>query len=77
MLYTTGNYHWYLKQRLELAAAVVALRWDDVVGNLAHVLLVDGSYLLLQWTWAVDHSGGLDDDDLATVAVIDGCKRFV
>lgn len=74
LLWTTGNYHWYLKQRLDMSCAVSALYWDEVIGNLAHILLVDGTYLALQWIWSVDHSLGLAQEDLAVVAVIDGCK---
>uniref|UniRef100_A0A1B6LZ87 Elongator complex protein 1 n=1 Tax=Graphocephala atropunctata TaxID=36148 RepID=A0A1B6LZ87_9HEMI len=73
LLWTTGNYHWYLKQRLNLSSAVAALQWDEMVGNLLHILLADGTYLAHQWVWSVDHSAGVASDDLAVVAVIDHC----
>jgi hypothetical protein len=48
-----------------------------VIGNLAHILLADGTFFVHQFVWSVDHSAGITDDDLAAVAVIDGCKLSV
>lgn len=72
LLWTTGNYHWYMKQRLHLQSAVATLCWDELVSNLVHILLMDGTYLAFQWVWNVDHC----DHNLAVVAVIDGSKLF-
>ncbi|KAG8320617.1 hypothetical protein J6590_064368 [Homalodisca vitripennis] len=72
LIWTTANYHWYLKQKLNLCSPVVALHWDETIGNLVHILLVDGTYLAHQWVWTVDHSAGISPDDLGVVAVIDG-----
>ncbi|XP_054288368.1 elongator complex protein 1 isoform X2 [Macrosteles quadrilineatus] len=73
LFWTMGNYHWYLKQKLVFQSSVVSLQWDDVIGNLAHILLADGTFYIYQWVWSVDHSAGIATVDLAAVAVIDGC----
>lgn len=72
LLWTCNNYHWYLKQWLHFPSPVISLCWDHNAANAAHILLVDGALHYYQWTWTVDHSLGVADNDLATVAVIDG-----
>lgn len=74
LLWTCNNYHWYLKQWLNFPTPVVSLCWDHVTTNAMYVLLTDGALHYYQWTWTVDCSLGIAEGDLATTAVIDGCK---
>ncbi|CAB3244736.1 unnamed protein product [Arctia plantaginis] len=80
LLYTTGNYHWYLKQTLEFKSdqKINKVMWDndfDIVNNKKlHVFLQNGKHLSYTWIWNVDHSRGNGDDDDAVVGVIDGKK---
>ena len=70
-LWTTGNYHWYLKQEIDVEGEVVAPSWSSVEAGTLHWLVrrpcgrEEVRTLRLGWT---THSGG----DLATVAVVDG-----
>ncbi|XP_046966489.1 putative elongator complex protein 1 [Vanessa cardui] len=81
LLYTTSNYHWYLKQTLVFKQGVSKIMWDndfDVANNKKmHVLLLDGHYFSYTWIWTTDHSKGKNEDDDAVVAVIDGKKVLV
>ncbi|XP_075979445.1 elongator complex protein 1 [Anticarsia gemmatalis] len=80
LLYTIGNYHWYLKQTLEFSneQRISKIMWDndfDIINNKKlHVFLHNGQHLSYTWIWNVDHSRGIGDNDDAVVAVIDGKK---
>ncbi|XP_033841778.1 elongator complex protein 1 [Periophthalmus magnuspinnatus] len=80
-LWTTGNYHWYLKQSLAFGddphRAPVCLCWDPVHPLQLHVVLRDWTTLMYEWGWATERSRGLDGADDASVAVIDGSKILV
>ncbi|KAJ9594733.1 hypothetical protein L9F63_013943, partial [Diploptera punctata] len=73
-LWTTSNYHWYLKQNLNFPAEnkLLALEWDMLIGNRLHVLCKGLLYLCYEWGWTVSHSLGNKENDEAFVAVIDG-----
>uniref|UniRef100_A0A3B4ALW1 IkappaB kinase complex-associated protein n=1 Tax=Periophthalmus magnuspinnatus TaxID=409849 RepID=A0A3B4ALW1_9GOBI len=77
-LWTTGNYHWYLKQSLAFGddphRAPVCLCWDPVHPLQLHVVLRDWTTLMYEWGWATERSRGLDGADDASVAVIDGSE---
>lgn len=78
LLFTTGNYHWYLKQTIEFNPnqKICKIMWDndfDVVNNKKlHVILDNGQHFTYSWIWNIDHSTGKTDDDDAIVTVIDG-----
>jgi len=85
-LWTTGNYHWYLKQSLEFPAtpvspapghgcvgSVSAVCWDPERESRLHVV-AGGSYLQYTWAWGTDTSPGAGDSHQAITAVIDGSK---
>lgn len=74
LLWTCSNYHWYLKQWLNFPSRVVSLCWDHCTANAAHILLANGTLHYYQWTWTVDRSLGIAENDMATVGVIDGCN---
>ncbi|XP_064032731.1 elongator complex protein 1 [Pogoniulus pusillus] len=80
-LWTTGNYHWYLKQSLNFGSLeknhVVSLLWDQENPYRLHVLCQGWLYLSYDWHWTTDHGMGENSQHVANVAVIDGDKVLV
>ncbi|XP_055007062.1 elongator complex protein 1 [Boleophthalmus pectinirostris] len=80
-LWTTGNYHWYLKQSMVFGddpqRAPVCVCWDPVRPLQLHVVLRDWTTLTYEWGWSTEHSRGQGGADDASVAVIDGSKILV
>ncbi|XP_053611863.1 elongator complex protein 1 [Plodia interpunctella] len=83
LLFTSSNYHWYLKQTLEYNSDqnVIKIMWDndfDIANNKKlHVVFCNGRHLSYSFIWNIDHSKGKDDSDDAIVTVIDGQKVLV
>ncbi|XP_022251795.1 elongator complex protein 1-like isoform X1 [Limulus polyphemus] len=78
LLWTTSNYHWYLKQSLSFNKYhVTAVLWDVIDPYMLHVTCSGGHYLCYKWTWMVNHSKSYSSDDNACVAVIDGAHLKV
>ncbi|KAK3927591.1 Elongator complex protein 1 [Frankliniella fusca] len=79
LLWTINNYHWYLKQRIDLNLdnSPVAVRWDPDSGNRLHVVCSGGKYISYDFSWRVDHSSGSNHYDGAFVSVIDGDSLLV
>ncbi|CAK1542238.1 unnamed protein product [Leptosia nina] len=83
LLYTSTNYHWYLKQTLTFTGhtKISKIMWDndfDISNNKKlHILFKNGQYYTYTWVWDVDHSTGKCDKDDAIVSVIDGKKILV
>ena len=81
LLYTVGNYHWYLKQQLSLGQGweVVSLVWSED-SEVVRCLVRSGERLELRsWRlgWVTSTSQGLSSSDLSVVAVVDGRKVLV
>ncbi|NXS51860.1 ELP1 protein, partial [Brachypteracias leptosomus] len=80
-LWTTGNYHWYLKQSLHFGSLeenqLVSLLWDQENPYRLHVLCQGWHYLSYDWHWTTDHGMGENSQHMANVAVIDGDKVLV
>ncbi|XP_030327212.1 elongator complex protein 1 isoform X5 [Strigops habroptila] len=80
-LWTTGNYHWYLKQSLHFGNLeenrLVSLLWDRENLYRLHVLCQGWHYLFYDWHWTIDHGIGENSQHVANVAVIDGDKVLV
>lgn len=74
LLWTVNNYHWYLKQRIDLHVdhSPKAVCWDPDSGNRLHVICLGAKYLSYDFSWRVDHSSGTNQNDGAFVSVIDG-----
>ncbi|NXF23317.1 ELP1 protein, partial [Rhodinocichla rosea] len=80
-LWTTGNYHWYLKQSLHFGSLeenqLVSLLWDRENLYRLHILCHGWHYLFYDWHWTTDHGLGENSQHMANVAVIDGDKVLV
>ncbi|NXY46754.1 ELP1 protein, partial [Ceuthmochares aereus] len=80
-LWTTGNYHWYLKQSLHFGSSednqLVSVLWDRENPYRLHVLCKGWHYLSYDWHWTTDHGIGENSKHMANVAVIDGDKVLV
>ncbi|NWV43544.1 ELP1 protein, partial [Grantiella picta] len=80
-LWTTGNYHWYLKQSLHFGSLeenqLVSLLWDRENLYRLHILCQGWHYLFYDWCWTTDHGLGENSQHMANVAVIDGDKVLV
>ncbi|XP_048147276.1 elongator complex protein 1 isoform X1 [Corvus hawaiiensis] len=80
-LWTTGNYHWYLKQSLHFGSLeenqLVSLLWDRENLYKLHILCQGWHYLFYDWHWTTDHGLGENSQHMANVAVIDGDKVLV
>ncbi|NWZ66404.1 ELP1 protein, partial [Acrocephalus arundinaceus] len=80
-LWTTGNYHWYLKQSLHFGSLeenqLVSLLWDRENLYRLHILCQGWNYLFYDWYWTTDHGLGENSQHMANVAVIDGDKVLV
>ncbi|XP_064295222.1 elongator complex protein 1 isoform X2 [Phalacrocorax carbo] len=80
-LWTTGNYHWYLKQSLHFGSLeqnrLVSLLWDRENPYRLHILCQGCHYLSYVWHWTTDHGMGENSQHVANVAVIDGDKVLV
>lgn len=72
-LWTTGNYHWYLKQELRYNEKICHICWDYETPLILH-LLTATQYYCYRWSFHTDVSQGLGVSDLAQVGVIDGTK---
>ncbi|XP_052279525.1 putative elongator complex protein 1 isoform X1 [Dreissena polymorpha] len=76
-LWTTGNYHWYLKQSLHFVGGedrVGAVMWDVEQEYRLHIVMRSGAYHRYTWAWDTDTSTGRMSEDQAIVAVIDGAS---
>lgn len=79
-LWTTGNYHWYLKQSLHFGSLeenqLVSLLWDRENLYRLHIICQGWRYLFYDWHWTTDHGLGENSQHMANVAVIDGGKQW-
>lgn len=80
-LWTVNNYHWYLKQQMEFPASakhrVACLLWDPEAALRMHIMTRGGQYLSYEWCWNTVHSEGASEQNMSTVAVIDGAKLLL
>ncbi|XP_048360369.1 elongator complex protein 1 [Sphaerodactylus townsendi] len=78
-LWTTGNYHWYLKQSLHFGSSreITSLAWDPEIPYRLHILCQRWLYLCYDWQWSTDRSTSEGANDSAGVAVIDGDKLLL
>ncbi|XP_068740348.1 elongator complex protein 1-like [Montipora capricornis] len=77
-LWSVNNYHWYLKQQIEFPASlkerVACFEWDPEAPLTLHIMTTGGHYHYYSWCWNTVHSEGACEENISTVAVIDGAK---
>ncbi|XP_075929206.1 elongator complex protein 1 isoform X2 [Petromyzon marinus] len=80
-LWMVGNYHWYLKQSLQLGGGdgggeggepLAALCWDPECPQRLHCVMAGGAYVVREWWPGSDAGRCLDEGAGSSVAVIDG-----
>ena len=53
-LWSASNYHWSLKQSLELSYDIAHFSWDSELPYSLHVIGQNGLYVSYNWSWCVD-----------------------
>ena len=78
LLYTVGNYHWYLKQRLSLGpgCSLVSLAWSEDSEVVRCLVNTENRLEVRSWrlSWVTTTSLGTSSSDLSLVAVVDGAR---
>ena len=81
LLYTVGNYHWYLKQRLCLGSdwRLVSLAWSEDSEVVRCLVSTEDRLEVRTWrlSWVTTTSLGTTSSDLAVVAVVDGPRVLI
>ncbi|KAI8978613.1 IKI3 family-domain-containing protein [Pilobolus umbonatus] len=75
-LWTTKNYHWYMKQHLVLSEnkSIIGFSWDIEDALKAHMISCTGEYHCLNYNLDVFSSTSTDDSNSGYAAVIDGAN---
>jgi elongator complex protein 1 len=74
-LWSSSNYHWYLKQSFPfLSTNIQALLWDIDINNKLHLITDNGQYYSMNWSWTSQISY---TNTRSLVFLIDGCHLFV
>ncbi|KAI8060641.1 IKI3 family-domain-containing protein [Gilbertella persicaria] len=78
-LWTSKNYHWYMKQHIVLSEGrdIVGFAWDVENSLLAHLFTSTGDYHRHLYTWDVFTSTSIDESNAGYVAVIDGSQLLM
>ncbi|TPX36697.1 hypothetical protein SmJEL517_g01227 [Synchytrium microbalum] len=78
-LWTTMNYHWYLKQEINALPgdSFVGLTWDPEVLYRLHLVQKSGIYRQIEVAYDTFTSTSLNPNSPATVAVIDGTNLLI
>jgi len=75
-LWTTANYHWYLKQQVDFDAPVSAFHWDAEVATRLYVA-TDNDLHTFNLAMHVLANTAISEANPATVSVIDGATLLV
>ncbi|CAF1231544.1 unnamed protein product [Rotaria sordida] len=74
-LWSSSNYHWYLKQSFSFPSInIQTLLWDIDVNNKLHFITDNGQYHSMSWSWISQVSY---TNTRSLVFLIDGCHLFV
>ncbi|KAI9287321.1 IKI3 family-domain-containing protein [Umbelopsis sp. AD052] len=76
-LWTMNNYHWYMKQHLDLGSNIVAFNWDVENPYVAHILAEDAFYHQFVFIHDIATSTSTSKDNAGYVAVIDGANALM
>ncbi|XP_066904475.1 elongator complex protein 1 isoform X2 [Halyomorpha halys] len=71
MLWVTGNYHWYIKQKFKFVSQTRNVWWDKERPNRMYALCEGGILQILEWTFVVNNSYHSHCEDKSFVSVID------
>ncbi|CAH1408064.1 unnamed protein product [Nezara viridula] len=71
MLWVTGNYHWYIKQKFKFVSLTRNVWWDKERPNRIYALCEGGILQILEWTSLVSTSYHSQSEDKSYVSVID------
>ncbi|XP_014253046.1 elongator complex protein 1 isoform X2 [Cimex lectularius] len=75
-LWTTGNYHWYLKQSFKFSQKPILVSWDEQKETRLFVVTDDKIFHVLEFTWVVDHST-YKQPESSYISVIDDDKLLL
>ncbi|CAF5125926.1 unnamed protein product, partial [Rotaria sp. Silwood1] len=74
-LWSSNNYHWYLKQSFSYPSInIQTLLWDIDINNKLHFITDNGQYYSMSWSWISQVSY---TNTRSLVFLIDGCHLFV
>ncbi|KAI9245023.1 IKI3 family-domain-containing protein [Sporodiniella umbellata] len=78
-LWTTKNYHWYMKQHISLAgnADITGFAWDVENAAVAHLFSSYGEYHVLNYTLEIFASTSIDHSNSGYTAVTDGSSLLL
>ena len=78
-MWTTKNYHWYMKQHVILAEGrdITGFTWDVENALIGHVFSSAGEYHKLGYTLDVFTSTSLDESNSGYAAVLDGAQLLL
>lgn len=76
MLWTCGNYHWYLKQNFCLPKSSIdksiVIKWSSYhPQELFFINQTSSTFYRAKWAWTISSSLGFNECDEATVVSID------
>ncbi|BES87707.1 Hypothetical protein NTJ_00514 [Nesidiocoris tenuis] len=77
LMWTTKNYHWYLKYTYTCPSPPVSVMWDCKRENRLKIAYNNGNVNVLEFIWSVDHSGYSSSDDKSYISVIDNDTLLV
>ncbi|CAF3679104.1 unnamed protein product, partial [Adineta steineri] len=74
-LWSSSNYHWYLKQSFPFSSVnIQAIQWDIDIANKLHFITNNGQYRSMTWSWTSQVSY---TNTRSLVFLLDGCHLFV
>lgn len=78
-MWTTKNYHWYMKQHIVLSENrdVSGFTWDVENALVAHIFSSTGEYHMFSYALDVFTSTSLDESNSGYVAVVDGAQLLM
>ncbi|CAF3822825.1 unnamed protein product, partial [Rotaria sp. Silwood1] len=74
-LWSSSNYHWYLKQSFSFSSInIQTLLWNIDINNKLHFITNNGQYHSMSWSWISQVSY---TNTRSLVFLIDGCHLFI
>lgn len=78
-IWTTSNYHWYLKQEIIIPAneSPYMVKWNPIHPLMLHLLTETGSYFTYEWKRVVSQCDEHSHENDHWIGVIDGCQLLL